>query len=417
MKKLLSLSLAAAMSLGTAASATETLKMWSITDELKPVIADFEAKHDVKIELTVVALEDYLSKLIPVLKDKKNAPDIFVGEVQIVKELVDRDVWANLSKEYDFDQYKDSVIPYVWGIGADKNGDLRAMSWQATPGGFFYRRSIAKQVLGTDDPKEIAPMLDSWEGFIAVAEKLRDATDSKVKMVAGVEGLSHAFLASRDNPWVDEGGNLIIDPKIEEYMAVAKEMADKDIVGAAQSFTPAWMSGLSNGEVFGYFLPTWGLHYVIKGNAPDTSGDWAVVQGPSPYFWGGSFLGINEKSKKKDLAIEFVKMLTTDEAYMEAYSRKTGDFMANIAVEDKLIAEMDDPFLAGQNAHQFFAEAAKAVGDLKFVEIMTRYDNALNVAIEAATKDYAQGGISKEEAMKNFMQTVKSTFPRVKVSE
>ncbi len=417
MKKLLSLSLAGAMSLSMAAQAQETLKMWSITNELEPVIADFEAKHDAKIELTVVALEDYLSKLIPVLKDRRNAPDLFVGEVQIMKELVNQDVWANLSKEYDFDQYKDTVVPYVWGVGTDKNGDLRAMSWQATPGGFFYRRSIAKEVLGTDDPKEIAPMLDTWEEFIAVGEKLRDATDAKVKMVAGVEGLSHAFLASRENPWVDTDGNLIIDPKIEEYMAVAKEMADKNIVGAAQSFTPSWMSGLSNGEVFGYFLPTWGLHYVIKGNAPDTSGDWAVVQGPSPYFWGGSFVGVSAKSKKKDLAVEFVKMLTTDEEYMEAYSRKTGDFMANLNVQSKLIPELNEEFLAGQNAHQFFAEGAKAVGELKFVDIMTRYDNALNVAIEAATKDYSQGGVSKEDAMKSFIQAVKSTFPRVKVGE
>ncbi len=416
MKKLLSLSLVSAMTLAMSTQAQESLKMWSITNELEPVIADFEAKHDVKIELTIVALEDYLSKLIPVLKDKKNAPDIFAGEAQIMKEFVDRGVWANLSKEYDFDQYKDKVIPYVWGVGSDKNGDVRAMSWQATPGGFFYRRSIAKAVLGTDEPKEIAPMIDTWEEFIAVGEKLRDATEGKVKIVAGVEGLSHAFLASRENPWVNEDMNLILDPKMEEYMEVAKELADKNIVGAAQSFTPSWMSGLSNGEVFGYFLPTWGLHYVIKGNATDTEGDWGVVQGPSPYFWGGTWLGVNARSKKKDLAVEFIKMLTTDDEYMEYWSRKTGDFVANIPVEEKLIKELADPFLAGQNAHAFFAEAASAVGELKFVEIMTRYDRALNAAIEAAAKDYAQGGVSKEDAIKAFYEVVKSTFPKVKIN-
>ena len=33
-------------------------------------------------------------------------------------------------------------------------------------------------------------------------------------------------------------------------------------------------------EVFSYFLPTWGLHYVLKTNAPETSGDWAMCAGP-----------------------------------------------------------------------------------------------------------------------------------------
>ncbi len=416
MKKLLSVSLAGAMTFAMAATAEETLKMWSITDELKPVIEDFEAKHDVNVELTIVALEDYLSKLVPVLKDKKNAPDIFVGEAQIIEELVDRGIWANLSKEYDFNQYKDKIIPYVWNIGLDSKGDVRATSWQATPGGFFYRRSIAKEVLGTDDPKEIAPMVDTWAEFIEVGEKLRDATDNKVKIVAGVEGISHAFLAARENPWVDKDMNLIFDPKMDEFMEVAKQMADKNIVGSSQPFTPGWMSGLSNGEVFGYFLPTWGLHYVIKGNAPDTEGDWAVVQGPSPYFWGGTWIGVNDKSKKKDLAVELVKMLTTNDEYMESWSLRTGDFLSNIPVEEKLIKELNDPFLAGQNAHQFFAEAAAGVGELKFVEIMTRYDRALNAAVEAAAKDYSQGGVSKEDAMKSFYEVVQSTFPRVKIN-
>lgn len=417
MKQILMASLATTMAFAINAQATETLKLWTISNELDPVIADFEAKHDVNVEVTIVASEDYLSKLVPVLKDKKNAPDVFAAEVQIIKELTDRGVWADLTKDYDFGQYEQKIIPYVWGIGQDKDGHVRATSWQATPGGFFYRRSIAKEVLGTDDPAEIAPMLDTWEEFIAVGEKLRDATGGKVKIVPGVESISHAFLASRENPWVDDKDNLIIDPKMQQYMDIAKELADKNIIGAAQPFTPAWMSGLSNGEVFGYFLPTWGLHYVIKGNAPDTDGDWAVVQGPSPYFWGGTWLGVNAQSKQKDLGVELIKMLTVDDEYMEAYGRKTGDFLSNIPVEEKLVKELNDPFLAGQNAHQFFSEAASAVGELKFVEIMTRYDRAMNAAIEAAAKDYAQGGLSREDALEGFYQNVKSTFPRVKINK
>ncbi len=417
MRKYLSVPIAALSAIVVNASAQETLKMWSFTNELEPAIAKFEEKHDVKVELTIVALEEYMSKLVPVLKDRKNAPDIFTAEVQIIKDFVDRNVWVNLSKEYEFDQYKDDVVPYVWGVGTDKKGDVRATSWQATPGGFFYRRSIAKQVFGTDDPQEIAPMLDSWDKFIAAGEKIKEATSGKVKIVAGVEGLSHSFLASRENPWVDAEGNLIVDDKIHQFMDVAKELSDKDLAGVSPPFTSGWTAGLSNGEVFGYFLPTWGLHYVIKGNAADTAGDWAVVQGPSPYFWGGTWIGVNAKSKKKDLAAEFVKMMTVDKDFLMQWSKDTGDFVSSISVEEELIKELDDPFLGGQNGHAFFAQAAKGVGELKFVEIMTPYDRSINGDIELAVKDYAQGGVSKEDALKGFYERVRTNFPKVKIQQ
>ena len=35
------------------------------------------------------------------------------------------------------------------------DGALKGVTWQATPGLFAYRRSIAKEVLGTDDPAEV----------------------------------------------------------------------------------------------------------------------------------------------------------------------------------------------------------------------------------------------------------------------
>ena len=39
------------------------------------------------------------------------------------------------------------------------DGSQRGTTWQATPGLFAYRRSIAKEVLGTDDPAEVQTYL------------------------------------------------------------------------------------------------------------------------------------------------------------------------------------------------------------------------------------------------------------------
>ena len=41
----------------------------------------------------------------------------------------------------------------------------------ATPGLFAYRRSIAKDVLGTDNPDKVQEALSSWDKFNSVAKK------------------------------------------------------------------------------------------------------------------------------------------------------------------------------------------------------------------------------------------------------
>ena len=37
----------------------------------------------------------------------------------------------------------------------DSDGNLKGLSWQGCPGTMIYRRDIAKEVFGTDDPAEV----------------------------------------------------------------------------------------------------------------------------------------------------------------------------------------------------------------------------------------------------------------------
>ena len=68
------------------------------------------------------------------------------------------------------DDLKD-MYQYTKDIATDSKGKLKATTWQATPGLFAYRRSIAKDVLGTDDPDKVQEALSSWDKFNSVAEK------------------------------------------------------------------------------------------------------------------------------------------------------------------------------------------------------------------------------------------------------
>ena len=52
---------------------------------------------------------------------------------------------------------------------SDASGVVKGVSFQCCPAALIYRRSIAKDVLGTDDPAEVQELLNSWDKFNAVA--------------------------------------------------------------------------------------------------------------------------------------------------------------------------------------------------------------------------------------------------------
>ena len=85
-------------------------------------------------------------------------------------------------------QYK-----YTKDIMTDSKGVLKGVSWQACPGGFIYRRSIAKAVLGTDDPAKVQEALSSWDKFDAVAAQ------AKAKGYFMLSGFDDAFRVFSDN--------------------------------------------------------------------------------------------------------------------------------------------------------------------------------------------------------------------------
>ena len=73
---------------------------------------------------------------------------------------------------------------YTQEIATDQSGKLKAVSWEADPGVFVYRRSIAKEVLGTDDPDKVQEAISDWNKFEEVAGKMKE---KGYKMLSGYD--------------------------------------------------------------------------------------------------------------------------------------------------------------------------------------------------------------------------------------
>jgi spermidine/putrescine-binding protein len=390
------------------------LSIMTFTTEFKDqaIVADFEERTGVVVDLQIVPHADYPTKIRPLLKTGKNVPDVFVGEYAFVKEFVEAGYWEPLDKApYNADV--SDHFKYAVQLGTDKNGVLRALAWQTTPAGYFYRRSLAEQYLGTDDPAEVAKYFESWDKVLETAELLKSESGGKVKMFPGIgDSILRVFYSNRKQPFINDKDEFVIDPQMLEYMKITKTIRDNGYDAKMADWTGPFMDSMNKppgeADVFVYGWPTWGLFFVLAG-AEESKGDWGVVPAPAPWSWGGTWVGIYKDSPNKAAAWAFIKMLTQDKEYMEMYAKRSQDFMSDKTVVEKIKDDFSSEILAGQNHYAWFYEQVQyvdgsAIGaqDLQILTILSQLMN-----------EYLEGAYTYDEAVEEFKDRVKTAFPNV----
>ncbi|MEA5047037.1 MAG: extracellular solute-binding protein [Eubacteriales bacterium] len=390
------------------ATLSGTITVWSSGEELTRFVEGFNAVYpNIKVEVTVVPNAEFLTKLSTAISGGQ-APDLFTGESDYVKYLVETPYWADLS-QFGADQYKDNVWEYVWNIGTDSKGVTKALSWQASPGGVIYRRDIAKTVLGTDDPAAVGEMLNSNAKMMEVAAKM---AQNGVKMFATWQDIMNMEFTNRAGAWVTDG-QLSIDANLLEYMDMAKSIVDNGYDKNCDPWSGEWYAAVESSDCFCYILPTWGYQFLIKPSAVTTSGQWAMCEAPVPYVKGGTWVGIYDGSQNKELAWLFLQYCTLNEDSVKAYASQYGEYVALKSVDEALAKEQGDAVLGGQNLYEFYnGVMAKIPADL-----MTQYDGTLNNAFLSAVKSYVSGAMTKDEAIAQFKADALNAYPDLTIAE
>ncbi len=231
-----------------------TITLWSFTDEPNWYIEKFnEIYPNVTVDFThTPGGPEYIARVNAAVT-AGNQPDVFSAEISWILQWIESDrIWANISAPpYNADELTENMIPYVRELGRDSMGRQRALSLQATPGGFFYRRSLAKEYFGTDDPDEVSALWPDIESFMNVAADVRDASSNQVHLFSSWWDIRWFFFNARTRPWVEDN-RLIIDNVVHDYIALAKQIRDENLSANAEPGTPAWTSLMQEGAVIGY---------------------------------------------------------------------------------------------------------------------------------------------------------------------
>ena len=342
------------------------------------------------------------------------SPDIFVGEAGYVRQFVEGGYWANLS-EAPFNADVSNQYDYPASMGMDSEGNVVALTWQTTPGGWFYRRSLAQEYFGTDDTEEIAKLFADWDTVLETAAILYEKSDGRVKMFPGIgETQFRIFYSARTEPWINDDNEFIVDDQIQDYLRIVKVIRDNGYDAKLDDWSGPWFDAMNTpageAEVFVYGWPTWGHQFVLT-SQENSFGDWAVVPAPGPFFWGGTWVGIYADSPNKALAWEFIKMLTQDEEWMEEYSLRASEFMSNKVVMDKVSADYSADVLSGQNPFAFFNEQVEYID----ASAIKGYDYQINGILAQVGNEYLAGDLTFDEAIAELGSRVQEAYPQVTV--
>jgi hypothetical protein len=397
----------------------------------------------------------------------KGGPDLFLTDVDYTKKYVNSDHSEDLSSYYktalnlgdsNYSTVRDALEVDMYGYTLDLGtltgtaNKLKAVSYQVTPGAMFYRADMFLTLVDNgliegvanfaawktnaglsstatianykdwseaDKQKVDAAMQafvgDDMNGFYqatkAVAQSAyntgKDST-KKILMVNNLEDIKRVFYASRD-AFVN-GNNIVIDNDTASFLEYAKNIYGYTHKGS--QWGDSWTAGMkaqntatAEYKTMAFFLPTWGLFYVLKND--ETAGLWRMVEGPQAYYWGGTYGMVNAHSKNKQDAFDVLNFITSLN-FMQARSAFSGDVMNSKGLNSSLasMGVLGNDFLGGQNHFATFNTLANDID----ASNVTQYDSTVDRIFSDVVKRYAneEAGLTAAKAWQEIKQRLES---------
>lgn len=414
----------------------KVINIYSFNDELRTrITAVYSAIENTSDDGTVSTLNDgteihwvinpnqdgvYQDKLDEALLNQADAADddkvdLFAAELDYIVKYTDANVdvampLSDLGINPDSDLSEQ--FAFTKTVASDVNGVQRASTWQACPGVLVYRRDIAKEVFGTDDPVEIGKKTADWATMKSTAEEL------KAKGYYAFSCYADTFRTYANNiagPWVEAGSTTIkVDQKIIDWVNDSKEWMDAGYFDPTVTgqWNADWFTAMSSSsKVFAFLFPAWGIDTQVKPNWDGEDGSWAVTDAPLVYNWGGTYVlaaeGTDNPSHVKDILLA----LTANTENLKTISQKYADFTnaKSIMQTAATDASFASDFLGGQNPYEYFTPSADSVK----MAPLSAYDQGCVELIQNAFGDYLQGQIDYDKAKSNFETAIMERYPEI----
>jgi hypothetical protein len=272
MKKIGKLSALLALSIGAASflggCGDNRVELWTFSNELKEIVKNYygEDKVNVVIKPNVTQVRQDLANAI---KNQKGIPDIVALEAAVVADFTSKSsIDADLVTLDDIEGTSD-MYDYTKSVATSTDGKILGLSWQATPGGFFYKKSIASK-LGINSVEAMEEKISTWKGYLDLA---KEAKEQSIALCSSITDPVKVFLSAREKSWVVDNKlqmeEIMFGGGENEYNCfdVVRELQQEEYTHESTDRGPRWVSDIDSDNTLGYFCSSWGLNFDLMPGA------------------------------------------------------------------------------------------------------------------------------------------------------
>jgi hypothetical protein len=304
---------------------------------------------------------------------------------------------TELSDQFDFAKY----------LMSDVNGVQKGFMYKLYPEVFIYRKSIAKSVLGTDDPEKIAEYIKDTETFEETAEKMKK---SGYFMLGSYEEEIQSFLGNDKVPSIYENGEVVVPPSWKQWAEHAKSYIDKGYTIPDTSRSEAWSDGIRNGTAFGYIGNSYYAEIILRLKIDDDT-DWSICPLPNATFSSGYILCAAKGTDNPEIAADIMRDFINDKENLKLISLEDNALTNSVSAMNELADENGAAgFMGGNETLRIYIETAEKITN---AHTTSSHYNDIFESYVRRIKSYLAGEKTYVEALERFVENAANNYPEV----
>jgi multiple sugar transport system substrate-binding protein len=254
-----------------------------------------------------------------------------------------------------------------------------------------FKRDLAKQYFGTDDPAELEKLFPTWDAFKKAGLDVQQKSGGKVFMMSSLGMVLQIMKGQSTTPFFVNGNKLNLETSMQPILEQLIDFKKNKVTDILDSDSPEEGASYATNEHIFYPCANWSLVYSIRSNDRNGQGRWGFMLPPGgPFPWGGTVMAVPKKAVHKDTATTYIRYFFGSE--QGAIHQR--DFMGNFSPFKPLYQNPDfysaeDEYFRGQNVQQVISQ--HVLPNIKGVRPPSRYDQDVNDEFNLAIKSINAG--------------------------
>jgi N,N'-diacetylchitobiose transport system substrate-binding protein len=370
----------------------------------KEVSTAFEEKTGAQLNVEFVEWADAHDRFVTSIAGG-TTPDVAETGTTWTPEFADAGALAPLDEYIDEAGIGDDLVEGLVEAGTYE-GQLYGMPWYAGVRSLVYNTEIFEQA-GVEPPTNWAELEEAAKAIKAeFPDKIAVAVPGGAEFtvypwvwgaggeVATLEG--ETWTSQLDSPESQEG--------LEFWTGLAAQGLSSE--GATTWLETDVLDAFAQGNVGMAVMGSWTPGAIVEANA-DMEGKFAAVPIPgkdgnmAPSVLGGSHLSMFETADDKDLAFEFIELMTTGE-FAQKWGEQAGYFPGQKSLLEETLASTDP--LVAPFAEQFVEGGASVPASPHFGAVQAKATtNTMMQSILSGEEDVATASAKAAEEMTNLL--------------